>query len=729
MRLLKGSRFLFTLAIVPFAASMLGGCGDDSTWSTGGAGSSSSSSSSSSTGSSSSGGGQGGAGGEGTGTGGVMSGSGGAGGGGTGGMGGGMNCMDPQPGNAAAKRVIIFVWDGLRPDSINATDTPTLAQLKQGGSSFSDNHSTYPTFTMMNSASFATGSFPGATGFYGNTQRTAGATGNNSAGTAVDFNQPVFTEDYAVLDDLDAYYDKQLFLVGTLFEAAQAKGLATVVIGKSGAAYLQDRHRGGIILDEKTAYPLSFAQELQAANYPLPKTTPIMYQQGEIALSANNGDPTASPSKKTLADGVTGDPTDTSGNPYTAANAYMMGVFVDYILPQKKPDLSLIWMRNPDSTEHAYGPGTANYKDALLAQDKLLAQLQAKLVMLGMDQDTDIIIVSDHGHSSVAGPTEIFPLRKVEGGQMNAPDPNGYSASGVVRMADLLTRAGFKAFDGSGCSNDPVMTGIKTDGSQVYPTMTDADGSIGCGVGKKYSTKGFKVPAQLPQDALVVAANGGSDYIYAPGKDPQLIKSVISFLQTREEVGAIFVDSSYGNISGTLPLDLIKVENMVEHRNPDIVFSYTWDDKVVIAGMPGIEYNSSATNRGMHGSFSPIDVHNTLIAAGPDFRAAFTDPVPSGNVDVAPTVAHLLGLEMPGAQGRPLYEALMKGVPEAQYDVKKDKVTSTQASGLVMKKPTSPDGADVDANVSKYQIELSTKNASFCGKSYTYFDEARAVRQ
>src|SRR4051794_5047112 len=53
--------------------------------------------------------------------------------------------------------VIIFVWDGMRPDSITAADTPNLLALKQHGVEFSDNHSTYPTFTMMNAASFATG--------------------------------------------------------------------------------------------------------------------------------------------------------------------------------------------------------------------------------------------------------------------------------------------------------------------------------------------------------------------------------------------------------------------------------------------------------------------------------------------------------------------------------------------------------------------------------------------
>ncbi|MDE2048523.1 MAG: alkaline phosphatase family protein, partial [Betaproteobacteria bacterium] len=82
------------------------------------------------------------------------------------------------PAAATPRHAIVFVWDGLRPDLVNATDTPNLYALRQSGVNFSDNHATYPTFTMMNSASFATGSFPGTTGFYGNTLWV-----NNPSGT------------------------------------------------------------------------------------------------------------------------------------------------------------------------------------------------------------------------------------------------------------------------------------------------------------------------------------------------------------------------------------------------------------------------------------------------------------------------------------------------------------------------------------------------------------------
>src|SRR5262249_43074890 len=154
---------------------------------------------------------------------------------------------------------------------------------------------------------------------------------------------------------------------------------------------------------------------------------------------------------KKLADGSSSDPTDRSGAAANAANAYMMDVYLRHILPKHDPDLSVVWMRNPDSAQHSYGLGTPNAVDALRAQDVLLGKLLDRLRELGVDGSTDIIIVSDHGHSNIAGPRDVFPLRKVESGKMTAPDEAGFSASGSVRLADLMTRAGFAAFDGSPC--------------------------------------------------------------------------------------------------------------------------------------------------------------------------------------------------------------------------------------------------------------------------------------
>jgi arylsulfatase A-like enzyme len=69
---------------------------------------------------------------------------------------------------------------------------------------------------------------------------------------------------------------------------------------------------------------------------------------------------------------------------------------------------------------------------------------------------------------------------------------------------------------------------------------------------------------------------------------------------------------------------------------------------------------------GMHVSLSPYDMHNTLVATGPDFREGLASELPSGNLDIAPTVLQILGLNpAEPMDGRVLWEALRASRPTA----------------------------------------------------------------
>jgi arylsulfatase A-like enzyme len=633
----------------------------------------------------------------------------------------------PPPGRS----VIIVVWDGLRPDTIDPAETPNLARLRDGGVDFTDHHATYPTFTMMNSASLATGAFPDATGYFGNVVWAPRAQGKDSAGKPVDFRQPVFSEDYAVLDDLKDQGGGVL-AVDTLFAAAQRAGMVTLALGKSGAAYLQDARRGGLLVDEKAVLPLDLAKELQAAGLPLPPTAPVAFAPGELELGRDNGNPVDFKPPQRMRDGVSSDPTDASGSRYKVGTEYVVSAYVEDVLPARRPRLSLVWLREPDSTQHAYGIGTPNWHDAMRSNDALLGRILAKLDELGARETTDVLVVSDHGHSNVSGPPDRFPLHAVRDGEVAAVDAEGHSISGMVRLADLLRRKGFNAYDGLGCTYLPIAMGIRPDGAPVYPTRTDADGSV-CGKpGQKYQVAPLKVPAQLPENAVVVAVNGGSDYIYVPDHDPDVVRKVVAFLQTRAEVGAVFVDDRYHDISGTLPLGAIHAQDP-GGKHPDIILSYDYDEDALIDGVRGRELAGVLLGngyRGMHGSFSPRDVHNTLIAFGPDFRRGFKDPLPTGNVDVAPTVARILGVPLPQAQGRPLLEAMAGGAAASDYRVEAGVLRpAAPATGLRVQLGGDPDGNDLDPAPRSYSFELRIVDLRYRGSTYRYFDSAKAARR
>ncbi|MCX7123233.1 MAG: alkaline phosphatase family protein [Gammaproteobacteria bacterium] len=615
--------------------------------------------------------------------------------------------------SAGTPKVIIFVWDGMRPDAISQRLTPNLYALTQAGTYFANNHSTYPSFTMMNASTFATGDFAGKTGFFGNTLWNPKAIGADSSGRQIAFSGPVFTEDYQILQDLNSGSARPLVYVNTLFNLAHAAGLKTATVGKSGPAFFQDYQQksgmNGIVFDEKHAYPADFVAQLQQAEIPLP-----------IATSKQTEGPTAWSPVVTLKDGITSDPSATQVSPFSVSNQYMMQVYLTQILPKEEPALSVVWMRNPDTTEHAYGVGSQSMLSAVAAQDQLLGQLITRLKALHEWGQTDLIIVSDHGHSSVSGPLNLFPLRGIHEGMVGDVDPHGYSVSGGFRPADLLTRAGFKAYDGLPALYAPVLSGIKADGQAVYPTVMIKD--------VPETTPAYFVPNPLPHDAIVVAENGGSTYFYVPDHNRTLVAKLVRYLQSREEFDAIFVNDQYGILPGVFPMSLVRLLNP-ERRSPAVIAGSSYDANAVIQGFKGIEFNSSFMERGMHGSFSPIDVHNTLVAIGPDFKTHFVDTLPTGNVDVPVTVAYLLHLKMPGTDGRPLLEALQNGEPLSAYQVKKQIYNPVQpAKNLSMILPANPDGKDIDPGLSHYTIHLQVEQLTLGGYHDRYFDWAKADR-
>ncbi|PYN71348.1 MAG: hypothetical protein DMD93_00300, partial [Candidatus Rokuibacteriota bacterium] len=58
-------------------------------------------------------------------------------------LGFGREAATPQPGGPTPRRVIIFVWDGLRADDITPENMPNYFALARSGVVFSDHHAVY----------------------------------------------------------------------------------------------------------------------------------------------------------------------------------------------------------------------------------------------------------------------------------------------------------------------------------------------------------------------------------------------------------------------------------------------------------------------------------------------------------------------------------------------------------------------------------------------------------
>jgi len=257
------------------------------------------------------------------------------------------------------------------------------------------------------------------------------------------------------------------------------------------------------------------------------------------------------------------------------------------------PGFSLLWLNEPDSSQHASGPGSARSLAAIRNADENLGRVLKALEARGVRGSTDVIVVSDHGCSTI---------------------------SAIAELADDLNAAGIKA------------------------------------------ARAFKTKPK-PGDVLVVA-NSGSTLVYVTGRERNVVEQIVQFLKGWKHSGVIF---TLAGLPGTFSLSQAHLNS---EAAPDILISMRWTAEKNTNGAPGTlvtEHSGVAPSRGSHVSLSPFDMHNTLVAAGPDFKTGIVSDVPSGNVDIAPTVMHLLGIAVvTPMDGRVLTEALKESAPNVK---------------------------------------------------------------
>ena len=78
------------------------------------------------------------------------------------------DCSNNHRYKNAQNNVVLFITDGLRYDSVNEKDAPTIFKLRQQGVDFRDSHALFPTVTTANASAFATGHLLGDTGNFAN---------------------------------------------------------------------------------------------------------------------------------------------------------------------------------------------------------------------------------------------------------------------------------------------------------------------------------------------------------------------------------------------------------------------------------------------------------------------------------------------------------------------------------------------------------------------------------
>jgi hypothetical protein len=573
--------------------------------------------------------------------------------------------------NGRPHNIILFVPDGLRGRIVSPETAPAMADVRDRGVNFKNSHSMFPTFTTANASAMATGHYLGDTGDFSNTIYTGYPVGP-AGGTVTPF-----LEADPVILDADEHFSGDYLNEETILKMARAKGFSTAALGKLGPTLIFDHTdkigtegTHSIVIDDATGgekgVPLSEEMKAALAKAGLPLATPPRGENGKIGDGRTPG---------TLV-------------PNTVQQAYFADVATKVVLPlfkaRNKPFVLVFWSRDPDGSQHNHGdslntvtPGIngptslAGIKNA----DNNLAALRRALDELGLATETNIVIASDHGFSTISKESKTSPSAK---------------ASYDDTFKDFLP-LGFVALDLAKALDLPLFD------------PSDKNAKVADGAHPK---AGNGLLGQDPaKPDLVVATNGGSDLIYLPKPDKKLADRTIKALLEQDYVSGLFVDDKLGRFPGTLPMSQIGLKGKAVTPTPSIVVNF----RSYVAGCDepticSVEISDTVLRQGqgMHGSFGRGDTLNFMAAIGPDFKAGYVDPLPVNNADVGMTIAGLMGLRAPangGLTGRMMSEALPNGI------------IPKSADGTIVSKPS----ANGLQTVVKFQRVLSQRYFDVAG--------------
>ncbi|HEY3662722.1 MAG TPA: alkaline phosphatase family protein [Chthoniobacterales bacterium] len=265
-----------------------------------------------------------------------------------------------------ATRVIVVVWDGMRPDLVTEKNAPILFALAHSGVFFKNNHAAYPSSTNVNGAVLATGVTPGRNGIIANQEFRP----------AIDPQKPFDTSDFPALDDNDPKVLANFIAAPTVPEILQGAGDWTATAGSKPVAQFFDRAR---------------TRTTDAAR----KST-VIYRGKVLPAEAKHGITSAVgpfPVRKTF--------------PNEIEDNWTTDALTRVLWRDEIPRFSLLWLSEPDLTEHETAPGAPPALPAIKSSDQNLAKVLAALKTKHALTTTDVFVVSDHGFSTVDAAVDV----------------------------------------------------------------------------------------------------------------------------------------------------------------------------------------------------------------------------------------------------------------------------------------------------------------------------------
>ena len=277
------------------------------------------------------------------------------------------------------RNILIVAFDGLQPAQVTPALMPNLAAFVAEGVAFDNHHPVYPSVTRINAASMVTGRNPGAHGIAANMLVMR----DYDPHTAFSALEPTLAK---------VALKTKLLFAPTLADILSGHGLEYVAVGSgtSGNSYLHNPNAarvGGATIHPEFCLP-----------YPL---------HDEIVSRFGEWPP----------EGVT------NGDKLVRA----VDIATEYVLAERKPVVTFVWFSEPDKSQHAHGVGTEVSTRALREADEQFGRLLSWIDDAGTD--TDVIVISDHGYSTISEVIDVEGLLR-DAGFPPGDEPGGVTVAG-----------------------------------------------------------------------------------------------------------------------------------------------------------------------------------------------------------------------------------------------------------------------------------------------------------
>ena len=277
------------------------------------------------------------------------------------------------------RNILIVAFDGLQPAQVTPALMPHLAAFVAEGVAFDRHHPVYPSVTRINAASMVTGRNPGEHGIAANVLVMR----DYDPHTAFSALEPTLAK---------VALKTKVLLSPTLADILSQHGLEYIAVGSgtSGNSYLHNPNAervGGATIHPEFCLPSALHDD-------------IVGRFGEWPPEG-----------------------ETNGDKLVRA----VDIATEYVLAERKPVVTFVWFSEPDKSQHAHGVGAEVSTRALREADEQFGRLLSWLADAGTD--TDVIVVSDHGYSTITEAIDVEGLLR-SAGFPPGDEPGGVTVAG-----------------------------------------------------------------------------------------------------------------------------------------------------------------------------------------------------------------------------------------------------------------------------------------------------------